>query len=392
MQSFYSGFAVPFNLFGITPLSRGFNMRNKNDDNSGLRTEFLGDYISSEQQIRALALLLGAYGYAFDNVDGKVPIHPKIKNKTAFGVSQITDNILENGRYSPIDMQIFKDSTTIQMFADTQAQRYIELFYQWISPAVKLLGTNQEVSNLESFIFGNQPLEFDRFKFFANLLDREGKTEGIYTPLPSLDEAMPNKVISAPKQSRRLPLEGRLLGNIAANHESLQVMHMGWGDLIIGGRSGGRILGMDQIYEFAASKLLPAQSEKLAPSPKTRDVTPPCASMISKPEEHVQIGPLEYDRRKDLYIGYEEQTLLRKIGKTIVYGIKNNTESWITSLLSGLAIGGGVALLSALFALQPQAKRNTIDHYINTYQTNNMPIVCQTTNKIEAAETEVKLQ
>ena len=166
---FYEGLAVPFQVFGLTPLSMGFNLREKEntytlkDGQSWTiaRHEILGDSINDEDQIRALALLLGAYRFAIETQpDGRTPL--KLLDER-FKLRTMSRLFLPDGRYDNVEVHI----PSANLKGDMQVQQYLELFYQWIEPFVKILGTNEEVDNLEDFIDGRKRLEFDRFRYFA---------------------------------------------------------------------------------------------------------------------------------------------------------------------------------------------------------------------------------
>jgi len=381
---FYRGFAIPFNLFGITPVSTGFNMRAKDDNGSGLRMEFLGDYLSGEQQINALALLFGAYSYAFDSASGVVPIYPCNPLERKFEPGQQRKNMLENGRYSQLTIAMPEEGAP-KNFRIMQAQKYIELFYQWLAPAVRLLGTKQEIDNLESFVFGNQPLEFDRFKFFANLLDNNGKTNGIYMPRPVLDKAMPNKtVILSTDTPRPIPLEGRLMGGIIANHKKLGIRHIGWGQIhAISGLDKQEINGIDEVYEYCAARSEVEQT--LERSPGIQDLASPCRLDTSSLKRHRQIGPRNYDKNKDSYVEFIEPSLSEKILKTVSDEIKRSAASWIKSFV----IGGSIGLLAPILFTGIRTRDQTVktrNHYIDAFRTNNVSVVCQSTNNIPNLE------
>jgi hypothetical protein len=281
-QNFYKGFAFPFHLFGITPVSTGLGMRYKVG-----RAELLGDYITQEEQINALALLLGAYTYAFENLNGKKP--PIRLTTPELSTGSKSRIFAADGRYSQLNAGILtKDG--FREGIKLQGQHYLELFYQWVEPAVKALATKKELENLEGFIFGNKKLEFDYFNYFSRLLMLNGKHEGTYRPI-GIDEGFPCKTVVLSGKERELPLEGRLLGDFVKNHLS-RIRGMDWTDLRLD--YPYKILSsIDEIYAYAQelSKL------KLDDSPSLEEIQTRNEIIMTE-----QKGPKKYRFRNDISV------------------------------------------------------------------------------------------
>jgi hypothetical protein len=210
---------VPFSLFGLTPLSNGFNIRtNRRND----RYEVLGDSIVKEDQINATALLLGAYCQAIENypsmllendTKGGFPIEifDSSINKSGYSLKTIY-----NGRYSKIDAVVnYKRSESIT----TQAQNILEIFYDWINPFVYKLGERDEINNLEAFIKGEKKLEMDDVKYFDILSNHNGISCGIYYPIEVLaSNGLRSQILKVTnKDTLKVPIEGELLGVYALN-------------------------------------------------------------------------------------------------------------------------------------------------------------------------------
>jgi len=259
---FYEGIAVPFHLFGLTPLSIGLKLREK--DNRG-RYEILGDSINNEEQINATALLLGAYAYAIEN-EGRTPLQPQNCSNSLF---------LPNGRFNEIAI----NSSKANFEGNIQVQQYLELFYQWINPLVNKLGTKKEIENLEEFISGIKKLEFDNLKYYSHLKDLDAKDGGVYLPITTKDLKNPVHILKRGKE-RDLPLEGRLLGEIIKQKKN-DIREINWTHINL--NNGEHISGIDGIYKFAQKlnedlpklkrtynikKIEPNEIEKIEPKAK----------------------------------------------------------------------------------------------------------------------------
>ena len=230
--SLYESLAIPFQLFGLTPLSIGFNLREKDGSK---RYEFLGDSLSSEEQINATALLLGATLYAMEEAKrSPLELANLDFSKKLF---------IPNGRYSEVQIKV----PTANFEGEIQVQQYIELFYQWISPYVKNLGTSKEIRNLKAFIEGNKELEFDRFNYFAFLKCSDAKRKGIYLPFKISSKNSSGQILIKSGKKRDLPLEARLLGNILSKVDDIE--YFDWSHLIykLDGEEY-KISGIEEIY------------------------------------------------------------------------------------------------------------------------------------------------
>jgi len=204
---------IPFQLFGLTPLSCGFDVRtNKNFD----RYEVMGDSITNIDQINATALLLGAYSAASETSSFKKNIFPI---KTSIYTPYLyKKNMLKNGRYSEVN--VYSGSKSNRKIQSTQAQNVLELFYEWINPFVYKLGEQDEINNLEAFIKGDKKLEMDDLKYFNELKKIAGINEyGTYVPLEiNTRNGLRSQVLKITNDDNlEVPIEGKLLGIYATN-------------------------------------------------------------------------------------------------------------------------------------------------------------------------------
>ncbi|MDO8516813.1 MAG: hypothetical protein Q7S33_01690 [Nanoarchaeota archaeon] len=295
-NSFYNVISIPFHLFALTPLSVGLNMRYKSP-----RIELLGDSINNEEQINALGLILGAYSYNSKNSFN----FPQIQNEDDFHIGISKKLFLPNGRYSPIKL--------VGMDKEIQAQQYLEMFYKWIEPFVSALGTKKEVQNLEDFIEGRKQLEFDKFKYYSYLLDLNKKKEGAYLPSKELHTSLEQT------RERKVPLEGRLLGEIVKQLKR-DISAMDWEKMIYAGKrryecyplqcnncankknnddcftAGLReIQGIREIYDFAET----LRNGKRRLKPANLDMIRPLEISLDEFDALKTKGNLEYDLSKD---------------------------------------------------------------------------------------------
>jgi len=266
---FLKGIAVPFHLFGLTPLSVGLNLRSKTR-----RYELLGDSLNNEDQIKATSLLLGAYSQAIEE-ERTTQLTPD---------TNLYNNLfLPNGRYQHINLKW-------SLFGKhkIQAQQFLEAFYYWLKPCVKELGTKEEVSNLEDFVFGRKELEFDKFKYFAYMRCMDKKEKGTYFPLRTKDPNNPGTVLTK-SHERNLPLEGKLLGEIVKQKRGL-IGSMDWNKICISDSDRWKeIKGIKKIYEYASSlNNTPKFNEPQSIIPRTNNVE----DFELKPE-------IKYDSKKD---------------------------------------------------------------------------------------------
>jgi len=236
---FREGIVVPFHLFGLTPLSNGLKVQLKGEPNS--RYEIRGDSLVNENQIKATSLLIGAYSYAIEK-DNKTPLPLRERWR-----SDENALFLPDGRHDQVS--IFYDGSQKEI----PVQQYLELFYHWIKPFVSKLGTKKEIQNLEDFISGSARLEFDDFKYFADLWGNGWKNQGVYLPFNIKNSTRPNQVLESTGE-RELPLEGKLLGEIV---KKCEIKLIDWSFLKINTEKGQKeIQGIENIYAFA-NKLNP---------------------------------------------------------------------------------------------------------------------------------------
>jgi hypothetical protein len=264
---------IPFQLFGLTPVSCGFNVRTSKSDN---RYEVIGDSLINVDQINATALLLGAYSAATETKSFKkemipIEISDITKYKYHSEYAPIT-NMLKKGRYSEINI---KYNNIIKL---TQAQNILELFYDWLSPFVYKLGEKDEINNLEAFIKGEKKLEMDNLKYFKKLEQEGGIKRKIYMPLEiKTNNGLKSQVLKIVNEDKiEVPIEGKLLGIYALNTNSndhFQTTLMSWDyiaievllkkkitkinlsklklteDIIV--KYTEQLLGVNDIYDFA---------------------------------------------------------------------------------------------------------------------------------------------
>lgn len=341
-NNFYQNLIIPFHLFGISPLSMALNMRLKPK-----RFEFLGDYLTHENQINATALLLGAYHHTQVHVKERVP--PPLPNILKVAASTRLKVYLRDGRYSPIDPQDPKSIT---------AQEYLEQFYQWIRPSVFQLATTSEIENLESFISGKNKLEYDHLNYFAYMQVRGLKDGGAYFPLAIGNRNYPEKVVYASPQERELPLEGKLLGSFIES--SLGLSELDWDHLRLGSRSSSsrQADSIDQIYDLA---------RELQPSLPKLDRSVNGATITLKKKHKNKIrGPRHYDPSKDVFQRPKSEymyLLAGEVGKTLV------SKKFFWSLLGASALGASLLWVGAN-ELKKEAHEKALQQINELNQTN----------------------
>ena len=297
---FLRGIAVPFHLFGLTPLSVGLNLRSKTG-----RYELLGDSLNNEEQIKATSLLLGAYSQAIES-ERVVPIKPDTNLYSG------TNLFLPNGRYQHINLH-----GSLSGKHKIQAQQFLEAFYYWLKPCVKELGTKEEISNLEDFIFKRKELEFDKFKYFAYMRGMDKKEEGTYLPLRTKDSNNPGTILTK-SYERNLPLEGRLLGEIVKQKSGL-IESMDWNKICISESDGRKeIKGIKNIYEYASSLNNNLKfNEPQSIIPRTNNVN----DFELKPE-------IKYDAKKDSFEIFKKKgsgiwRFIKGFGSSVKYELKD---------------------------------------------------------------------
>ena len=237
----YEAIAIPFQMFGLTPLSTGFNLRHKD-----YRFEILGDSLTRENQINATALLLGASLCAME----ERKYTPLRLADRSFSSDDAQEIFISDGRYSFVDV----DVPTAGFQGKMQVQQYLELFHRWISPFVRRLGTRREAWNLESFIFGKENLEFDDLKYFELIEGGGGAVDGIYKPISLANSEKSRQVLVKGETKRELPLECRLLGAVVG--ELTDIEEFGW-DHLYYSRDYGKtnVSGIGDIYRHMSSTI-----------------------------------------------------------------------------------------------------------------------------------------
>jgi hypothetical protein len=269
-KAFYNDIAIPFQLFGLTPMSCGFKIQSKSNCE---RLEIAGDSLTNVNQIKATALLLGAYTIA-KNHNHNFPIRIKEITYSNTTVGNFTKHSVPKGRYT-----IFNVSENLSgyknNFKETQAQNILELFYDWISPLVYKLGERDEINNLEAFITGEQKLEMDDVKYFY-MLDKKNKeylkkysdisispilNKGIYGPIfIQTNNSKRSQIIKLTANNRNvnIPLEGMLWKKfydvLSKNKEYM--CRANWNSLLIRDKKSdvlnNNIAGITNIYSKLA--------------------------------------------------------------------------------------------------------------------------------------------
>jgi len=236
-SSFGRDIVVPFQLFGLTPLSVASALRDKESEG---RFELLGDSLVNEDQINATALLLGAYALAKEKSNFPINLD--------FDVDKKVRNLVEDGRYSIVNTKLQGRNY------ETQVQDFVNLFYDWLSPFVYKLGDNKEIGNLEGFIKGEKKLEVDYMKYFFLLNNLKGKVEGIYNPVNILSQKGVISPVLNKNSIRDIPLEGKLLGNLISN-KNFKISSLSWDNFTFRDKKDKTvktIKGIEEIYKFSA--------------------------------------------------------------------------------------------------------------------------------------------
>ncbi len=352
-NSFGQDIAIPFQLFGLTPLSVGSALRDK--ENEG-RFELLGDSLKDESQINATALLLGAYALIKEKYDFPIKLN--------FNVERQVKNIVKDGRYSFID--VYLDGKKREM----QVQNFVELFYDWLSPFVYKLGDTGEIKNLESFIKGEKKLEMDDFKYFYLLTKMNGKKGGTYNPLEIRTPNGFKDPILKVNPKRKIPLEGKLWGNFVSNKD-FSTSSLTWDKVILS--EGGRtfdLSGIDAVYRFSSknSSLRYSGTTDL-PKIKPKDITR--EDLEERLDKKMDYNPDEDNSGEDAkkvksfskYFQDFNLDFLKKTGRRIL----------TTALICGALSSAGLFLFRGNIAKKEAEKR--IEKYLEKKSSNQENIV-----------------
>jgi len=239
--------AVPYSLFVLNPLSCGINIRRK-DEYSGARIELLGDHIEDEDQIRAFLLFYAASIINFNANAWDMPM--KISN--ILSNASCYPNLVQDGRYSKIEVDILRPSHRITI----TAQDYLEIYFEFFREGIEQLGTPDEVKNLEDFVYGRKKLEVDQFKRFAyaSLFKERNIRSFEYNSRFCID---PNRY----SEDREIPTPmGKFLGSLAdktnmfvrEDVRQFSVSSMDWGYITI---DEVECLGRPTSQNFSITKL-----------------------------------------------------------------------------------------------------------------------------------------
>jgi len=296
-RSFWSGIAIPFSLFALTPLSVGAASRHKTN-----RFELLGDSLNNEPQLKATALMLGSYLLARECK--KLP--PVLYRGQG-------PEITPEGRHTKVPVFIKNDkpgkppeyfeyeSVVRDYFQEgvIEAQQVLRGFYHWLRPFAELVGTKSEVENLDALVTGAQSLEFDKFKFYAQLSKKGYKPNRHYVPGFRVGGINATTTIKS-VEGRELPLEGRLWGSFLQECDRIDAMS--WTGVNFYDREGlyQCLMGIEKISNYANHTLL-AQKRKLRGVSLTRankiksldsfEVTPEIGEYKPEKDESVGVEP-----------------------------------------------------------------------------------------------------
>jgi hypothetical protein len=288
--------SIPFQLFGLTPLSCGFNVRTERKNN---RYEVMGDSLINVDQINATALLLGAYSAATETklfYKNRFPIQINELD----GNTYINNNMLNKGRYSKIKIEI-NNKTKL-----TQAQNVLELFYEWLNPYVYKLGERDEINNLEAFIKGDKKLETDDIKYFTSLKKSCGLDEdGCYKPLViKTKKGSRSQILQIHKNKKlEVPIEGELFGVYALNttlKDKFITTYMNWNciNVVINDEELEPLESIDTMYQFAKLHHKKHFNKNYAGSLNTENILP--KNIINNTLPSKLIKKIKYNPNKDL--------------------------------------------------------------------------------------------
>ncbi|MDO8642006.1 MAG: hypothetical protein Q7R76_00235 [Candidatus Woesearchaeota archaeon] len=180
-ELFYA-LAVPYALFMLTPHSVGSNVRVKNN---GSRIELLGDYIESEDQIKAF-LLFSVSSAVYFHEHGLKSLPLSLGMRTLFknrenDESQYYPNLVHDGRYTDVPVVAHRHKKSIT------AQTYLEAVFHFFKKRQAFIGTPEEIQNLEDFVTGRKKLEIDDFKEHAVRTSYKHGGELSFSPSFALD-------------------------------------------------------------------------------------------------------------------------------------------------------------------------------------------------------------
>lgn len=223
---------APFQMFGLTPLSLGARIKFKKD-----RKEILGDSIKSEDQIKAMALMLGAHHLNFNQLED----FPKLSSlliKKDYNKGIIKNIFSICGRDAHLNLENIEE--------EMPAQDYLERFYRKIKPSVLELGTKDEIKNLEDFIFGKKKLEIDEREYFNYLKEKGAHTNGIYFPLElKFMNKNNSQKLKLNNKKRKIPKENKIMSKIIKEH---QVNFVNWANITFNDSITTK--GIDELYTY----------------------------------------------------------------------------------------------------------------------------------------------
>jgi hypothetical protein len=313
---FYTSISVPFQLFGLSPISCGFNLRYKRED--GGRLELLGDSINNYDQVKATGLLLGASLLA-----ANVPsFFKKIKFvKNSFCVGDRKNIFIEDGRYSSV---FLKDGTNVPV------QNYLEYYVKILKPFIDILATKEERKNLYDFVKMKKELEFDKFGFYSRVKSY-GKSIDNKSYLPV--EFGQNQETLKLKSSllKPSPIECMLQSKLL----ELVPSKMEWG---LFESDSDYISGVGDIYEFAKKKV----GKKLGRTPEIKKIRIPnlAPDTISKISYSSENDSFLLEQSKSKYCLLKEQAVFFKnnFWEKFKKNAKNSPKFYCYSVLAAGAV------------------------------------------------------
>jgi len=223
-------FAIPYSLFTLTPLSCGTNLRRKDN-----RLELLGDYIDSEEQVRAFILFFAATMISIGANYTKLPFFcPNTDCETDVRI----DNLVKDGR----DAMVAVKTTPSGSLRVITAQTYLETYYEFFLPALKKLGTEEDLRILDDFVRGKKELEIDKMQKYAvvSFLQKPDDLCLEYHPFICID-------LDKYKEERNPPeCLAKFLGRLVSDPQ-IEVESMEWHEIVFKRK--------DNNYEYTLSNL-----------------------------------------------------------------------------------------------------------------------------------------
>ena len=234
-KKFMRPLIVPFQMFGLTPVSIGCAIRERYP-----RWELMSDDIPTEKQLSATALLLGAYlknqkNKSLMNYPTEIEIRKSKKDNRLVYSNNYTNRV--------------KVISTIEGKQTTQ--EFLLSFYERIHKEIEKLGDKKEIENLENFILGKENLEIDHNDFWIKTRNNQPNNLGINLPLKIKNKT---NIFRKNKIKKQTPLEGKCYGVIISKKN---IQKFSWNKLVIKNEDGtlSKIEGVENIINYG-SRLL----------------------------------------------------------------------------------------------------------------------------------------